>query len=182
MNNTCAIYFTVSPKGSVSPLNITARLEDNATLVCSSIGGPGNSFLWEMNGRIVGNDSRLNLESINASDGGTYTCIISNAAGNDSVSATLYVAPYIDNPLEEQTLVANGSNVNIICSAAGFPIPNVKWIDSLGLEVSNISQLKFSPVIFGDEGAYRCVASTVFGEEIFTATNETTLIGNFQIS
>ena len=170
---------TVSPEGSISPLNIVVRLDDAATLECSALGGPGNLFLWRKNGKIIGNDSVLNLESINASDGGTYTCIISNAAGNDSVFATLYVAPYIDIPLVEQTLATNGSNVNIICNAAGFPIPNVTWVDSLGLEVSNTFQLMFNPVLFGDQGIYRCVASTEINEASFNATNETTLIGNF---
>lgn len=172
---------TVSPAGSVSPLNMVARLDGASTLMCSALGGPRNLFLWEINGNIVGNDSILNLENIDASYGGTYTCIISNAAGNDSVSATLYVAPYIDNPIAEQTLAVNGSSVNIICSAAGFPIPNVKWEDLFGFVVSNTSQLNLNPVMFGDEGAYRCVATFEIGEA-FTTTTETTLIGKVLIS
>ena len=119
----------------------------------------------------------LNLEGITGSHGGCYTCIVSNAAGNDSVSTTLYVAPYIDSPLEEQTLAVNGSDVNVTCNAAGFPIPNVMWTDSFGSNVSNTSQLQFIPVMFGDEGSYLCVASVEINETDFIATDGTTLIG-----
>ena len=167
----------VSPRGSISPLNVIVGLGGITTFMCSALGGPGNSFQWERNGNSIGNDSILNLEGINASNGGSYTCIISNAAGNDSVSTTLYVAPYIDSPLEEQTLAANGSNVDIICIATGFPIPNVTWVDSLGSDVSSTSQLQFSPVMFGDEGSYHCVASIEINETLFIATNETILTG-----
>ena len=78
-----------------------------------------------MNRNIVANDSTLEVMDIDASSGGVYTCIVSNAAGSDSASTTLYVAPYIVTPLEEQTLTTNGSNVNISCDADGFPSPTV---------------------------------------------------------
>ena len=178
-NDFVVIPVIVSPEGSVSPLNTVYEVGDIAILECSSIGGPGNLFQWEMNGLFIGNDGVLSLEGINASHGGTYTCIISNAAGNNSVYTTLYVAPYIDSPLEEETLAVNGSSVNITCNAAGFPVPKVMWIDSHDSDISNTSLLELSPVLFGDEGTYYCVASTEINNTRFTATNETTLIGNF---
>ena len=78
-----------------------------------------------MNGSIIGNDSMLEVMDIDASSGGDYMCTVSNAAGNDSASTTLYVAPYIAIPLEERILTTNGSNVNISCDADGFPSPTV---------------------------------------------------------
>ena len=143
------------------------------------MGGPGISFQWELNGTIIRNDNVVNLGVIDASYGGNYTCIVSNAAGTDSVSTTLYVAPYIVTRLEKQTLTAFGSGVNINCVTAGFPSPSVKWVDNLGLEVSTSSQLEFNPVLFGDEGVYLCVASAVINGTNFTATDETTLAGNY---
>ena len=134
-----------------------------------------------MDGNVIGNESMVNVTDIDASHGGNYTCTVSNAAGTDSVSTTLYVAPYIDTPLERETLAVNGSNLNISCNVAGFPIPVVKWVDMQGIEVSNSSQLQFSPVVFGDEGLYHCVATTEIGETIFTAMNETTLIGKLAL-
>ena len=143
------------------------------------MGGPNISFTWEMNSVLVGNDSVLNLMNIDASHGGDYTCIVSNAAGTDSATATLYVTPYIVTPLNAQVLTTNGSNVNLICDSAGFPAPNVTWTNMLGDEVSNSSQLDFSPVVFGDEGTYVCMASSEINGTIFTTMNETILIGMY---
>ena len=89
------------------------------------------------------------------------------------------MAPYIVNPLNEQILASNGSTTNVSCDADGFPIPYVRWVDSFGVEVSNTSLLQFSPVSFGDEGSYHCVASFEINEMNFTAKNSTTLIGKF---
>lgn len=170
--------FTVSPEGSVavSPLDAVFNFGDYVTLVCIAKGGPDNSFQWEMNGNVIGNDSTVTLVDIDASHGGDYMCTVSNAAGTESTSTTLYVAPYIIPSFEEQILAVNGSSVNITCNAAGFPTPSVKWVDMLDLEVSSLSQLEFSPVFFGDGGVYHCVAFTDIGGMNFTTRNETTLI------
>ena len=147
---------------------------------CSAQGGPNNSYTWEKAGTpINGNESTLTLMDINATSGGNYTCTVSNAAGNDSASTTLYVAPYIISPLEDQTLTVSGANVSINCDAAGFPSPTVNWVDMTNMEASNTSLLEFSPVMFGDEGIYRCVATTGINGMNLTATDETTLVGGF---
>ena len=156
--------------------NISTR-GSSVTFDCSALGGPDNTYLWMMNGDTLGNESTLIVMDIDASSGGNYTCTVSNAAGNDSASITLYVAPYIVTPLDEQSLTASGSNVNINCDAAGFPSPIVNWVDMTNMEVSNTSLLEFSPVMFGDEGLYRCVATTEINGLNFTATDETIVVG-----
>ena len=173
------ILFTVSPEGSVnvSPQDIISTQGGAITFVCTAMGGPNNSFTWSRNGNIIGNESVLNVVDIDASHGGSYTCTVSNAAGADSTLAMLYVEPYIDTRLERETHAVNGSNLSISCNAVGFPIPVVKWVDVQGIEVSNSAQLQFSPVLFGDEGLYRCVATAEIGETNFTAMSETTLVG-----
>ena len=143
------------------------------------MGGPNTTFQWEINGSIVGNDSMLDVMDIDASSGGDYTCTVSNAAGNDSASTTLYVAPYIVTPLEEQTLTTSGSNVNITCDADGFPSPTVIWVDLMIAEVENTSLLEFSPVMFGDEERYCCVATAEINGMSFNATDETVLVGMY---
>ena len=125
----------------------------------------------------IGNESTLLVTNIDASSGGTYTCLVSNAAGNGSASTTLYVAPYIVTPLEEQTLTTNGSNVNINCDVAGFPSPTVNWFDMANFRVSLTFLLQFSPVMFGDEGVYRCVSTANINGMTFNATTETTIVG-----
>ena len=129
------------------------------------------------NGESVGNESTLLVTNIDASSGGSYTCSVSNAAGNDSASTTLYVAPYIVTPLEEQTLTQNGSNVDILCNVVGFPNPTVKWVDRTNKEVSNSTLLQFSPIMFGDEGLYCCEATAETAGTYFNDTYATILSG-----
>ena len=145
-------------------------------LVCSTVGRFINSYEWEQNGKIVGNNETLKL-TIDASSGGIYTCTVSNAAGTDSASTTLYVEPFINELLNDLTTATNGSRVNINCDGAGFPAPNVSWVDALGLKVSNTSRLQLSPVMFGDEGLYSCELTTEIVGIHFSAVDETTLIG-----
>ena len=176
---------TVSPEGSVvvSPLDVVLNFRDDVTLLCTAMGGPDNSFNWKRNGTVIGNDSTIHLVTVDDSHGGDYTCTVSNAAGSDSASTTLYVAPYIVTSLEDQILAVNGSSVNITCNAAGFPAPVVMWVNVIDIKVSNSSQLQFLPVLFGDEGIYSCVALTEINGTTFSTKNETTLIGNrFQLS
>ena len=159
-------------------LNI-ASLNDTIMLICTSGGGPNNTFQWEKDGIVFDGETSgtLTLLNVNASSGGNYTCTVSNTAGNDSASTTLYVAPYIFTPLEEQTLTTNGSNANIICDADGFPSPTVSWVDMTNTGVVNMSLLEFGPVMFGDEGLYRCVATAEIDGMNFTAMDDTILIG-----
>ena len=161
----------------VRPFNNIFTQGENLTLMCLTVSRFIDSYQWVKNGSIVGNNETLEV-IVDTSSGGIYTCTVSNAAGTDSLSTAVYVEPFINRPLNDRTPGTNGSTVNINCDAAGFPAPNISWVDALGLEVSNSSQLKFSPVMFGDEGLYRCVLTTEIVGMQFSAMDETTLIGN----
>ena len=179
MNSRFFFMPLVSPEGSVTvPVSSNiSSVASNVAFDCFGMGGPENSYLWMMNGDVVGNDSMLEVMDIDASSGGVYTCTVSNAAGSGSVSTTLYVAPYIVTPLEEQTLITNGSNVNISCDADGFPSPTVSWVDMTNAQVVNMSLLELSPVMFGDEGLYRCLATAEIKGMNFTAMDDTIIVG-----
>ena len=127
------------------------------TFTCSAQGGPGNEFQWQRNGGDLENETLANLTvaNISASEGGSYTCVVSNAAGDDSATATLYVQPYIETQPED-VLTTNGSEVNFTCEAESFPDPEYQWIDAERTVVGNDSLLVFSPAVFGDEGSYTC--------------------------
>ena len=146
--------------------------------MCNALGGPDNYFQWEVNGNTIGNGSMLAVMDIDASSGGVYTCTVSNTAGNDSASTTLYVAPYIVTPLEELTLTFNGSSINILCQADGFPLPSVSWDRNTTNEVvSDNSQLIIPTVTFGQEGVYRCLANVTVNGVDYEDSDDTTIIG-----
>ena len=148
-------------------------------LECTGGGGPNNTYEWMKDGTVLNDETSDTLTLIidSASSGGSYTCTVSNAAGSDSASTTLYVAPYTVTPLKEQTLTTNGSNMNISCDADGFPSPTVSWVDMTNAQVVNMSLLEFNPVVFGDEGLYRCVAIAEINSIIFNTTDDIILVG-----
>ena len=160
-------------------LNV-ASLRDNVTLMCSSDGGPNNTYQWMKDGTVLDDesDSTIIVNVINASSGGDYTCTVSNAAGNDSASTTIYVAPYIVTPLDELTLTFNGSSLNLTCVADGFPVPDVSWDRNMTDEVvADDSLLMIPTVTFGQEGVYRCLANATINGMNYEDSNITTVVG-----
>ena len=169
-----SVHVAVSPEGSVavSPGMVIADVGGTVTFTCSAQGGPNNTYQWQNDGEDLMNesDATLIVSDITATNGGNYTCVVSNAAGNDSATAVLYVEPIIVTQPTD-ILTGNGTVVNFTCAAESFPAPEYTWekyneeSDSFDT-VGNSSVLEFTPAVFeftpavfGDEGSYRCVAS-----------------------
>ena len=151
---------------AVSPEMMIADVGETVTFTCSAQGGPDNTYQWQNDGRNLVNetDAILIVSNITAMNGGNYTCVVTNTAGNDSATAVLYVEPIIVTQPTD-ILTRNGTVVNFTCAAESFPDPAVyqweKYNETTGsfYTVSNGSVLEFTPAVFGDEGSYRCVAS-----------------------
>ena len=157
----------MSPEGSVavSPEMMIADVGGTVTFTCSAQGGPDNTYQWQNDGEDLMNetDTAVIISNITAMNGGNYTCVVSNAAGNDSATAVLYVEPIIVTQPTD-ILTRNGTVVSFTCAAESFPAPEYTWEEydeesSSFDTVSNGSVLEFTPAVFGDEGSYRCVAS-----------------------
>ena len=156
----------MSPEGSVavSPEMEIAGVGETVTFNCSAQGGPINTYQWQKDGQDLMNetDTTLTVSNISAMNGGNYTCVVSNAAGNDSATAVLYVEPIIVTQPTD-ILTRNGTVESFTCAAESFPAPEYTWekyneTTNTFDGVSNGSVLEFTPAVFGDEGSYRCVA------------------------
>lgn len=125
----------------------------------------------------------VTLIDIHTADGGIYTCTSVYEASNDSLLVSVYVEPYFTLQ-PESILTRNGSNVYISCRAEGFPPPTQHWEalierdggSGYGEELSGSGDLlssemlwavqtigedlEINPVVFGDEGLYRCMANS----------------------
>lgn len=71
--------------------------------------------------------SHLNISRVTEQDGGEYACVASNTAGKASHAArvNVYGLPYI-REMPKVTAVA-GSDLNIKCPVAGYPIESITW-------------------------------------------------------
>ena len=82
----------MSPDGGVfiAPFgDISTSFGSPVTLNCTAEGGPNNTFQWTLQGQVVSDVSQLQFPSITGSDGGLYTCTVTNAAGSGSATTTI---------------------------------------------------------------------------------------------
>ena len=186
-------YFAVSPQGSVSvsPPVLIANLGETITFACTGEGGPNNTYQWFKDDQTLPLYMRANLtlSLVNSTHGGEYTCLVSNAAGNESVTTVLYVLPYFVVHPETEIRTRAESVVNFTCTADGFPLPNITWVKrnvsdaNTGLvTIATDDILEFNPVVFGDEGDYFCIASSSIAHvngsiEIYSTQTQATLTG-----
>ena len=150
---------------AVSPEMVIADVGGTVTFTCFALGGPDNTYQWQKNGSDLMNetDTTLIVSNISAMNGGNYTCVVSNAADNDSATAVLHVEPIIVTQPTD-ILTRNGTVVSFTCAAESFPNPVYQWekyneTTATFDTVMDGPVLQFTPAVFGDEGNYRCVAS-----------------------
>ena len=156
--------------------NVTYSQGENATLQCTSMGGPNNTYQWLHNETVIEGETSENLTRpfVIVTTGGVYTCKVSNLAGNHNASTFLFVYPYIvSDPLS--VYVSTGSAVVLTCGAEAFPNPEYLWVRPDGRNISGENfgrNLSISIIEYGDEGEYYCNASGM-GE---TAMSESAII------
>ena len=64
--------------------------EEQLVLNCSSEGGPELEYSWIFGSNEIANTPALTIDNVNASNGGDYTCNVTNDAGYDSDTITVY--------------------------------------------------------------------------------------------
>ena len=177
----------MSPEGnvSVSPLNMAFERGQDVTFNCTAQGGPGNTYQWQRNGTNLVNETTQTLafNEISANDGDEYTCIVSNVAGSDSASTSLFVYPEVTLDPVDIINATNGTVLMLACDAVAFPEPQFQWMrvgGDFGVNVNGINSnlLVFVPVLFGDEGEYFCTA-TANGRTV--QSNTSTLTGTIHV-
>ena len=59
-------------------------------LNCSSEGGPTLEYTWLLSDYMIANMSTLIIDNVNTTHAGDYTCNVTNYAGTDSNTITVY--------------------------------------------------------------------------------------------
>ena len=110
-------------------------------------------------------EDTITLLNVNATiHGGTYTCVVRNEAGTESATSVLNVVPLtIAQPSDIAT--DNGTSASFVFVVEAYPPASYTW-EFLDGEFGSTTTgsftntLSFSPVVFGNEGRYRCSASS----------------------
>ncbi|KAJ1172187.1 hypothetical protein NDU88_004037, partial [Pleurodeles waltl] len=166
------------------PENITVVERNPVTLTCEASGIPLPSVAWLKDGRPIAPSSSVRLLSgartlrllqAAVDDVGSYTCIVTNTAGEERKQFDLYVLvpPNIvgENKMEN-VKVKEKHSVTLTCEVIGNPIPRIEWLkdgqplpeDSDHQLLSSGRFLQISSAKVSDTGRYMCTASNTAGD------------------
>ncbi|KAB1258936.1 Hemicentin-1 [Camelus dromedarius] len=124
-----------------NPENLTVVVNNFISLTCEVSGFPPPDLSWlkneqpiklNTNALIVPGGRTLQIIRAKVSDGGEYTCIAINQAGESKkkVSLTVYVPPSIKDHGSESLSVVNvreGTSVSLECESNAVPPPIITW-------------------------------------------------------
>ncbi|GCC29770.1 hypothetical protein chiPu_0008212 [Chiloscyllium punctatum] len=167
------------------PENISVVVNNPVVLACEASGIPLPSITWLKNGqpislngafRILSGGWILRLMHPAVEDSGRYSCVVTNAAGEDSKSFNLnvLVPPSIVNEdkIEDMKIKENQS-ITFTCEASGNPVPQIKWMkdgqplteDQQHQILSSGRFLQIERAHVSDAGRYTCIASNTAGDK-----------------
>ncbi|XP_054466068.1 hemicentin-1 [Anoplopoma fimbria] len=166
---------TLKPRLDAESDSVTPQVGSSVTLRCEAHGVPEPEVTWYKNGLqlAAGNGlemdpHQLEITGVQMADGGTYTCKVSNVAGqvDRTFRVTVHVPPVVEGPLQESLNYTLGSHVALLCEASGVPVPSITWLkDGTPIESSlqwqwsiRGNRLELGPLTLSHAGTYTCVA------------------------
>ncbi|XP_074526683.1 hemicentin-1 [Halichoeres trimaculatus] len=172
---------SLKPRPNAESDLVTPQVGSSVTLRCEAQGTPEPEVTWYKNGLqlAAGNGLKmdrhqLEIVGVQLADGGTYTCKVSNVAGqvDRTFRLTVHVPPVLDGPLRESLNFTLGSHVALLCEASGVPVPSITWLkDGTPIESSlqwqwsvRGNRLELGPLTLSHAGIYTCVAKNSEGQ------------------
>uniref|UniRef100_A0A8D2ZR19 Hemicentin-1 n=1 Tax=Scophthalmus maximus TaxID=52904 RepID=A0A8D2ZR19_SCOMX len=149
---------------------VTPHVGSSVTLRCEAHGVPEPEVTWYKNGLQLAAGNGLKMDrhqveiiGVQMKDGGTYTCKVSNMAGQ--VDKTFRLTT-VSKKVVESLNYTLGSHVGLLCEATGVPVPSITWLkDGTPIESSlqwqwsvRGNRLELGPLTLSHAGTYTCVA------------------------
>ncbi|XP_019412229.1 PREDICTED: hemicentin-1 isoform X1 [Crocodylus porosus] len=169
----------IPPKIRSTEANYIATENFQAVLSCVADGIPTPAIKWKKDNITlmdrVGKHRTvpygdLILDNVVPEDSGSYTCVASNAAGEDAhtVKLMVHVLPAFTE-LPGDIALNKGELLRLTCKATGTPVPKITWtfnnniIPALYDTMNGHSELVIERVSKEDSGTYVCTADNTVG-------------------
>ncbi|XP_077985362.1 inactive tyrosine-protein kinase 7-like [Glandiceps talaboti] len=170
-NVSTKIYMDVQYMPEVTPIHDETILEGESLIInCSADGNPNPQFTWTTpEGRVI-DGNILDLNPIQRTQSGNYTCEANNDLYNGQLGIdreTMNVDvqypperadihhPHGGTTTEYKTFV-------VVCTADSNPKPTFEWFNATDDILSSDSMLKINSTSRDESGIYTCVATTTF--------------------
>ena len=164
------LIVNVPPNISTPPASQTVVAGSDVTFTVNAGGSAPLSYQWQFNASPIANatGSAYTTSSVDSSDAGSYSVIVTNVAGTvTSADATLVVnvPPMITQQPVSQT-VSLGANTSFTATASGTAPLAFQWRKN-GVSLSNAtnSTLTISGATFNDVASYSVVVTNVAGSD-----------------
>uniref|UniRef100_A0A3Q3K3Y4 Hemicentin 1 n=1 Tax=Monopterus albus TaxID=43700 RepID=A0A3Q3K3Y4_MONAL len=158
---------------------VTVVENRQALLVCVADGVPQPSLSWKKDGNPLSESSgeytilpsgELVIDIVQPGDAGSYTCVATNAVGQDSRTVTLSVHTHpVFTELLRDVALNKGERLLLACGVSGIPTPRITWSLNNNIipvhydHMNGHSELVIEKVSKGDSGTYTCVAENSVG-------------------
>ncbi|XP_053098888.1 hemicentin-1 isoform X3 [Hemicordylus capensis] len=169
----------VPPKIRSTEAHYTVVENSRVVLSCVADGIPIPSVNWKKDGIILMNTvgkhtaapyGDLTVDNTVPEDSGSYTCIASNVAGEDThtVSLVVHVLPTFTE-LPGDVALNKGERLQLTCKATGIPLPQIIWTFNNNIipaqydGANGLSELVIERVSKEDSGTYVCTAENLVG-------------------
>ncbi len=160
----------IPPTITTQPSAQTVNAGQTATFSVAASGTSPFTYQWQKNGSDIAGATSSSLSVANAQDGdaGTYTVVVSNAAGSatsDGAALTVITPPTITTQPAGQSAPL-GSNVSFTVAAGGTSPFNFQWKKN-GSDIAgaNSDTLSLSNVQDADAAVYSVVVSNAAGSD-----------------
>jgi len=167
-SNPAKLKVVKPPTITTQPASQTVNAGQTATFNVAASGTAPFQYQWQKNGSDIAGANASSLSLANAQDGdaGTYTVVVSNAAGSATSSGavlTVITPPTITTQPAAQSAPL-GSNVSFTVAASGTSPFNYRWQkNGADINGANSDTLSLSNVQDADAATYTVVVSNAAG-------------------
>lgn len=159
-------------KDAIKPPSITQQptnqtVNEGGTLTLSVIATNATGYQWKKDGEDItsATSATYTKQSVEPSDAGSYTCVVSGEAGtsvtSDAATVTVNALPVITQQPSSQT-VNEGGNINLEVTATGTT--GYQW-EKDGSDIPSATDATYSKsgALPADAGSYTCVVTGAGG-------------------